>query len=142
MTVSINAILLSGTAALTAAGVATGLGKGVGVDLGKGVGVGLGKGVGVGLGAAVWGRGWAMTEIDIIAISMRAAIIKRFLFIAFPPGQCSRILSSAYTDRVEKEKADLMWPLAEPRLSGPRMTNLIERAEENIFHISFGIFHF
>jgi hypothetical protein len=130
MTVSIRAILLSGTATLKGAdvapglgkGVAPGLGKGVADGLGKGVAAGLGSGVGVGLGAAVCGLGWAMTEIDIIAISISAAISKRFLFIAFPPGKCSRILSSAYTDRVEKKKRPLSGRQGEPRLSGPRIT--------------------
>jgi hypothetical protein len=78
MTVSINAILLSGTATLTGAGVAAGLGKGVAT--------GLGKGVGVGLGAAVCGLVCAVTEIAIEAIRKSTAKIKRILFIAFPPG--------------------------------------------------------
>jgi hypothetical protein len=94
MTVSIKAILLSGTATLRepavapglGKGVADGLGKGVAAGLGKGVAAGRGKGVGVGLGAAVCVLGWAIAEIDIIAIRMNAAIRKRFLFIAFPPG--------------------------------------------------------
>jgi hypothetical protein len=89
--------LLSGTAAFTGAGVAAGLGKGVAIDFERGVGDGL--------GAVVCGLGWAMTQIDIIPISMSTAKIERFLFITFPPGKCSRILSSAYTDCYEKEKA-------------------------------------
>jgi hypothetical protein len=94
MPVSINAILLSGTATLSGSGVAAGLGKGVAA--------GLGKGVGVGLGVAVCGLGWATIEIAIIVISISAAKIT--LLIA-SPGKCSRIPSPDYTDCDEKEKA-------------------------------------
>jgi hypothetical protein len=72
MPVSIKAILLSGTAALPATGVAAGAGVGVGV--------------GVGLGGVVGGRVWATTETAVMATRIRAAKIKRILFIAFPPG--------------------------------------------------------
>src|ERR1700738_168003 len=69
MPVSIKAILLSGTAALPTTGVAAG----------------LGTGVAPGFGVLVSGRVWAMTEIPIMAINIREAKIKRFLFIAFLP---------------------------------------------------------
>jgi len=66
MTVSIKAILLSGTGALIAAGVATG----------------LGKGVGVGLGAVVCGRVWPLTVKAIVAINMNGPKIS--LLMASP----------------------------------------------------------
>src|ERR1700694_5129515 len=93
MPVSIKAIRLSGTAALLTTGVAAGLGVGVapglgaGVAAGFGVGVAAGLGVGVapGFGVVVSGLVWAMTEIPIMPINIRAAKIKRFLFMSFLP---------------------------------------------------------
>lgn len=137
MPVSIKAILLSGTAALTTTGVAAGLGAGVAAGLGMGVAAGLGTGVAAGLGmgvAAGLGVGvgvgfdvvvnglvWALTEILITATSVNVAKIKRCMFIAFPLSDDARGLSQQITQIVPRRKKRKGGMFVE-RVSGERLS--------------------